>query len=122
MMYSVFYGRKIRNKFTRFVDIGKYAAKIQEASADENIPKYATHLIYLTKADLKHQVEEKIIKSILARSPKRADVFWFVHLNRTDEPYTLSYDVSELVDDTIIKVNINVGFRIQPKTELILRK
>ncbi|MCB0539039.1 MAG: KUP/HAK/KT family potassium transporter [Lewinellaceae bacterium] len=122
MMYSVFYGRKIRNKFTRFVDIGKYAAKIQELSADENIPKYATHLIYLTKADLKHQVEEKIIKSILARSPKRADVFWFVHLNRTDEPYTLSYDVSELVDDTIIKVNINVGFRIQPKTELYFKK
>lgn len=122
MMYSVFYGRKIRNKLTQFVDIGKYETKIQELSADENIPKYATHLIYLTKADLRHQVEKKIIKSILARSPKRADVYWFVHLNRTDEPYTLSYDVSELVDNTIIKVNINVGFRIQPKTELYFKK
>ncbi|MCB0657013.1 MAG: KUP/HAK/KT family potassium transporter [Saprospiraceae bacterium] len=122
VMYSVFYGRKIRNRFTQFIDLGDYVSTIQELSVDEKIPKYATHLIYLTKADKRDQVEGKIIKSILARSPKRADVYWFVHLNRTDEPYTLSYDVSELVDDTIIKVNINVGFRIQPKAELYFKK
>jgi KUP system potassium uptake protein len=122
VMYSVFYGRKITNRLTVFDDIGKYVKTIQQLSSDENIPKYATHLIYLTKADLRHQVEHKIIKSILAKKPKRADVYWFVHLNRTDEPYTLSYDVSELVDDTIIKVNINVGFRIQPRTELYFKK
>ncbi len=121
VMYSVFYGRKITNRLTVFVDIGKYAKTIKELSADENIPEYATHLIYLTKADLRQQVEQKIINSILAKKPKRADVYWFVHLNRTDEPYTLSYDVSELIDDTIIKVNINVGFRVQPRTELYFR-
>lgn len=122
VMYSVYYGRKIRNRLTKFVDIGKYAKILQELSTDENIPKYATHLIYLTKANFRHQVEQKIIKSILAKKPKRADVYWFVHLNRTDEPYTLSYDVSELVDDTIIKININVGFRIQPRAELYFKK
>ncbi len=122
VMYSVYYGRKVRNKLTKFVDIGEYVEILKELSADEKIPKYATHLIYLTKAELRHQVEKKIIKSILAKKPKRADVYWFVHLNRTDEPHTLSYDVSELVDDTIIKVNINVGFRIQPRTELYFKK
>ncbi len=122
VMYAVFYGRKITNRLTVFLDIGKYAKTIQELSADESIPEYATHLIYLTKADFRHQVEQKIIKSIMAKKPKRADVYWFLHLNRTDEPYTLSYDVSELVDDTIIKVNINVGFRVQPRTELYFKK
>ena len=122
VMYSVFYGRKIRNRLTKFVDIGKYVKILQELSADESIPKYATHLIYLTKADFRHQIEQKIIKSILAKKPKRADVYWFVHINRTEEPYTLSYDVSELVDDMIIKVNINIGFRIQPRTELYFKK
>lgn len=89
---------------------------------DNDIPKYATHLVYLTKADSRHQVEHKIIKSILAKKPKKADVYWFVHLNRTDDPYTLSYDVLELVDDTVIKININIGFRIQPRTELYFKK
>src|SRR5690606_34132829 len=83
VMYSVFYGRRIRNRLTTFVDIGKYVKILQELSADENIPKYATHLIYLTKADFRHQVEQKIINSILAKKPKRADVYWFLHINRT---------------------------------------
>jgi KUP system potassium uptake protein len=122
VMYAVFYGRKITNKFTSFVDLGKYAPLIKELRNDESVPKYATHLIYMTKANIRHHVEERIVKSILAKKPKRADVYWFVHIDRTDDPYTLSYDVSELLDDTIIKINIHVGFRIQPRTEMYFKK
>lgn len=122
VMYAVYSGRRISNRFTKFVDLGAYAPSISELSDDEQIPKLATHLIYLTKANHRHEIEEKIIKSIFAKNPKRSDVYWFLHIHRTAEPYTLSYDVSELVDDKVIKVNINVGFRIQPRTELYFKK
>lgn len=121
-MYVWYYARKINNTFTRFTDLGKYAPQLMELSNDDAIPKFSTHLIYLTKADSRHEVEEKIIKSIFSKKPKRADVYWFVHINRTTQPYTLTYDVSELVDDKVIKVDINVGFRIQPRTELYFKK
>jgi len=121
VMYTWYYARKINNKFIKFVELGKYSSQLTELSEDDSIPKFATHLIYLSKADRRHEIEEKVIKSIFAKKPKRADVYWFLHLNRTEDPYTLSYDVSELVDDKVIKVNINVGFRIQPKTELYFK-
>lgn len=121
-MYVWFYARKINNRFTRFIDLGKYATAIKELSEDENIPKFSTHLIYLTKANNRHEIEEKIMKSVFARKPKRADVYWFVHIHRTEEPYTLNYYVSELVDDKVIKITVNVGFRIQPRTELYFKK
>lgn len=121
-MYVWFYARKINNRFTRFIDLGEYVPQIKELSVDDSIPKFSTHLIYLTKANTRHEIEEKIVKSILAKKPKRADVYWFVHVHRTEEPYTLSYDVSELVDDKIIKINIHAGFRIQPRTELFFKK
>ncbi len=122
IMYSVYSGRKISNRFTRFTDLGKHAIKLKELSDDASIPKFSTHLIYLTKADYRHEIEEKIIKSVFGRNPKRADIYWFLHINRTAEPYTLSFDVSELVQDTVIKININIGFRIQPRVELYFKK
>jgi len=121
-MYVWYHARKINNRFVKFVELGKYTGMIRELSEDDAIPKFSTHLIYLTKADIRTQIEEKIIRSIFSKKPKRADVYWFLHIHRTDEPYTLSYDVSELVDDKIIKVTINVGFRIQPRSELYFKR
>lgn len=120
-MYSWYYARKINNRFLKFVDLGKYTTKITGLSNDESIPKLATHLIYLTKANYRNEIEEKIMNSIFAKKPKRADVYWFLHINRTEQPYTLSYDVSELIDDKLIRININVGFRIQPRSELYFK-
>ena len=121
-MYIWYYARKINNKFTSFVDLGKYTHMIQELSEDDSIPKFSTHLVYLSKADKRDEIEDKIIKSIFSKKPKRADVYWFLHINRMEEPYTLNYDVSELVEDKIIKVNLNIGFRLQPKAELYFKK
>jgi KUP system potassium uptake protein len=121
-MYVWYYGRKVNNRFAKFADIGKYTPDMIELSEDESIPKFCTHLIYLTKANSRTQVEEKIIKSIFAKKPKRADVYWFVHINRTEEPFTMTYDVSELIDNKVIKVNINIGFRIEAKTECYFRQ
>lgn len=121
-MYTWYYARKINNRFTKFVQLGQHCEQIRTLSEDSSVPKFATHLVYLTKANNRHEVEEKIVRSIFSRNPKRADVYWFLHINRTEHPYTLSYEVSELVDDKVIKVTINVGFRITPKTELYFKK
>jgi KUP system potassium uptake protein len=122
VMYIWYEARKIHNRYTRFSELGQYSQLLSELSEDDSIPKTATHLIYLTKADRRHQIEDKIIKSLFGKKPKRADVYWFLHINRTNDPYTLSYNVTELVDDKVIKVNLNIGFRIQPKTELLFKK
>ncbi|MFL9832974.1 KUP/HAK/KT family potassium transporter [Chryseobacterium terrae] len=122
VMYISYFGRKINTRYTKFTDLGKFANKIVELSNDMDIPKYTTHLIYLTKADRRDQIETKIIKSIFDKKPKRADVYWFFHINRTGYPYTLDYEVSELIDDKVIKIVLNIGFRVQPRTELYFEK
>jgi len=122
VMYVWYKARKINNKLVNFIDLRHYISRITELSEDENIPKFSTNLVYLSKADRKNHIEEKIVKSIFSKKPKRADVYWFVHINRTDEPYTLNYEVSELLDDKIIKIDINTGFRVQPRVELYFKK
>lgn len=122
VMYVWYYSRKINNRFLKFVNLFEQVPMLNELSKDDSIPKYATHLIYLSKANKIYEIEEKIIKSIFAKKPKRADVYWFLHINRTNEPFTLNYEVNELMDDKVIKVTLNVGFRVQPKVELYFKK
>lgn len=122
VMYVWYYSRKINNRFLKFTNLVEQTPLLKELSEDDVIPKYATHLIYLSKADKTYEIEEKIINSIFSKKPKRADVYWFLHINRTNEPFTLNYEVIELLDDKVIKVILNVGFRVQPKVELYFKK
>ncbi|WP_316633844.1 KUP/HAK/KT family potassium transporter [uncultured Flavobacterium sp.] len=122
VMYVWYYSRKINNRFLKFINLSEQTVLLNELSQDDSIPKYSTHLIYLSKADRTYEIEEKIIKSIFAKKPKRADVYWFLHINRTNEPFTLNYEVEEILDDKVIKVILNVGFRVQPKVELYFKK
>ncbi|HOD10554.1 MAG TPA: KUP/HAK/KT family potassium transporter, partial [Flavobacterium sp.] len=122
VMYVWYYSRKINNKFLKFTNLVEQTPMLNELSQDDAVPKYATHLIYLSKADKTYEIEEKIVNSIFSKKPKRADVYWFLHINRTNEPFTLNYEVIELLDDKVIKVILNVGFRVQPKVELYFKK
>lgn len=122
VMYVWYYSRKINNRFLKFTNLVEQIPLLKELSEDDVIPKYATHLIYLSKADKTYEIEEKIVNSIFSKKPKRADVYWFLHINRTNEPFTLNYEVIELLDDKVIKVILNVGFRVQPKVELYFKK
>ncbi len=122
VMYITYFGKKINTRYTRFVDFGKYVQLLKELMTDDSIPKYTTHLVYLTKSNRKEQVEKSIVNSIFNQKPKRADVYWFFHINRTDNPYSLSYEVIELVEEKVFKIVLNIGFRIQPRTELCFKQ
>jgi len=122
IMYISFFGSRINNRYTKYTYLDKYTSKIVVLSHDESIPKFVTHLIYLTKSNRKEQIEEKIISSIFGKKPKRADVYWFFHINRTNNPHTLNYKIIEIIDDKIIRIELNIGFKIKPRTELYFVK
>lgn len=122
VMYVWFRARKIKNRYIEFVRMEHYISKIQELSNDKTVAKYATHLVYLTSADNPKEIEHKIIYSILNRKPKRADIYWFVHVDTVDDPYTSEYKVEHIIPNDIIRIDFKLGFRIQPRINLLFRK
>jgi KUP system potassium uptake protein len=114
--------RKITNLYLQFVKLSDYVPRLVSLSADKDFPKYASHLVYLTKADYEGEIEKRIMHSILHRKPKRAEVYWFVHINRSDNPYTMEYSTKELVTGKVIRIDFNLGFRIQPRVNLLFKK
>ena len=121
-MYVTFNARKITNKLLTFVNLKEFLPLLKKLSADESVPKYASHLIYLTKADNSKQIEKRVINSIFSNNAKRADLYWFIHIDRADEPYMMEYGVEEIEEDKVIRVDFKLGFRVQPRIGLMLRK
>ena len=122
IMYAWFRARKIKNRYVEFVRLDHYIPKIQELSIDKSIPKYATHLVYLTSADNPKEVEHKVIYSILSKKPKRADIYWLVHVDTLDDPYTCDYRVEHIIPNDIIRVDFKLGFRRQPRINLLFQQ
>jgi KUP system potassium uptake protein len=122
VMYIWYRSRKIKNRYVEFVRLEHYIPQIQELSNDKTVPKYATHLVYLTSANNPKEIEHKIIYSILNKKPKRADIYWFVHVDTLDDPYTCEYKVDHIIPNDIIRVEFRLGFRMEPRINLMFRK
>ncbi|MBT2559109.1 KUP/HAK/KT family potassium transporter [Hymenobacter sp. ISL-91] len=122
VMYVWLRAYYIKRRLTEFVKIDPYLEALKELSADESVSKYATHLVFLTSAERASEIEAKIIYSIFQKRPKRADIYWFVHVDTTDQPYTMEYKVTELAPDDAFRITFRLGFRVEQKINLYFRK
>lgn len=122
VMFTWQYAGRIKNGLINFVNLHPHIPMLNALSNDTDIPKYSTHLVYLTNSSRTEKIEERIIESIYYKSPKRADLYWFVHIHVTDEPYTTEYKTETIEKDEVMRVTFNLGFRIVPHINLLFKK
>jgi KUP system potassium uptake protein len=122
VMYTWYRSRKIKNRYVEFIRLEHYLPLIQELSGDKTVPKYATNLVYMTSANNPKEIEHKIIYSILNKKPKRADIYWFVHVDVLDDHYTSEYVVEHIIPNDIIRIEFRLGFRVEQKINLMFRR
>ncbi|MGR3810583.1 KUP/HAK/KT family potassium transporter [Jiulongibacter sp. NS-SX5] len=121
VMYIWLKASEIKLRLTAFEKLDKYLRSLKELSKDITVPKYTTHLIFMSNASRESEIESKIIYSIFQKRPKRADVYWFVHVETTDEPNTLEYKVKQCEKDDVYKITFRLGFRQPHKINLYFR-
>lgn len=122
VMSTWYLAKKISKNYTKIVKIDDYKKVLAELSVDLSIPKYATHLVYMTNSNRSDEIEEKVMYSILQKRPKRADIYWFIHVNILSEPYKKEYRVTEIVKDDIYRVDFYLGFREATKINLMFKE
>lgn len=122
IMATWFLAKQISKNYTKIVKIEQYKKVLAELSMDLSIPKYATHLVYMTNSNRTDEIEEKVTYSILQKRPKRADIYWFVHVNILSEPYRKEYRVTEIIKDDIYRIDFYLGFREPTKINLMFKQ
>jgi KUP system potassium uptake protein len=114
--------RKLRTRHTEFVDLKHYVEMVKDLQADTSIPKEATNLVFLAVADSKRYIDSNIIYSIFRKRPKRADVYWFLHIDTVDSPFTSKYAVDTIIPKKCFFVRIKLGFKADHRINLIFNK
>jgi KUP system potassium uptake protein len=122
VMVIWYFSSKIKMRLTEYVDLKPHVHNLKTLSADESMGKYATHLIFMTNSGRVNDIEQKIIYSIFEKRPKRADIYWFVHVDVTDDPYTKKYKVDMVAPDDVYRITFKLGFRVEQKINLYFRK
>lgn len=122
MMFILLRARRLRELHTEFVDLKHYVGMIQDLQADTTIPKEATNLVYLAVADSKRYIDSNIIYSIFKKRPKRADIYWFLHVDTVDSPFTSKYSVDTIIPKKCFFIRLRLGFKTDHRVNLIFNK
>lgn len=122
IMFGWYFGRKLKNRRISFSNISNYAEMFKDLRKDETVPKCATNLVYIIRANKQDQVESKVIYSIFNKFPKRADTYWFLHVDRVNEPNRLDYKVNHIIPGILIRVDFHIGFKRDTKINLYFRE
>ncbi|MBG0860893.1 MAG: KUP/HAK/KT family potassium transporter [Bacteroidales bacterium] len=122
IMFGWYFGRKLKNRYVTFVNLDKYVELFKLLADDKSVPKYATNLVYIVRANNPDQVESKVIQSIFHKQPKRASTYWFICVDRTDEPDTFEYRVTHIIPGILIRIDFYLGFKVEPKINLYFRE
>lgn len=122
IMYGWYFGRKIKNRYITFSRLAEYFPLITELVRDKSVPKTATNLVYLIKANHKDQVESKVMYSIFQKQPKRAETYWLLHVDRVDEPNRFEYEVEHILPGILVRIDLHIGFKVEPRINLYFRE
>ncbi len=122
VMFGWYFGRKLKNRYITFADLDKYLDLFSDLSKDESVPLFATNLVYIIRANRDDQVESKVIYSIFHKQPKRAKTYWFLHVDRVDEPNRFDYTVKQIIPGILIRIDFRIGFKVDPKINLYFRE
>lgn len=122
IMFGWYFGRKVKNRRITFDSLESYIEAFKDLKEDHSVPKYATNLVYIIKANNSDQVESKVIYSIFNKQPKRADLYWLLHIDRVDEPNRFEYKVRQIIPGVLIRVDFHIGFKVDPKINLYFKE
>lgn len=122
IMVGWYFGRKLKNRFITFSNLDHFLKLFRDLRADESVPRFATNLVYIIRANRPDQVESKVIYSIFQKQPKRADTYWFLHLNKVNEPNRFDYEVSKIIPGVLNRIDFNIGFKVETKINLYFRE
>ena len=122
IMISWYRGTQIESMQKTMLNMRDYLGAINNLQEDETLPLCSNNLVYLAKGEDFEKVDRDILYSILDKEPKRADAYWIISVNTTNIPFQKEYEVETFGTDCVVRVNLNLGFKVRQSINVYLRQ
>lgn len=125
VMVFWYYGNKRREALSYnndYLSLKNYRRQLMQLSRDQEVPLMATNLVYIVNVHDNYQIKKSVIYSLLGARPKRAKVYWFVTIKESINPYEKSYSVDLMGSQNMVRVVLNLGFKVDPEVEYYVRQ
>ena len=122
IMLAWYRGTQVEQAQNTFLNMREHLPAIKNLQDDESIPMCSHNVVYLVKGDDPEKIDRDILYSILDKDPKRANAYWFISVNTTNEPYQKQYEVETFGTDYIFRVNLHLGYKVRPSVNIYLRQ
>lgn len=125
LLYFFHRARRLRSVKYQLVNLEDYVAMFNDLINDTTVPKAATNLVFMTKrSNSESLVDSNIIYSLFQQNPKRADVYWVIHVEILDYPHEhqKSYEVSTIIPEKLFLVNLRFGFKVKHNVHRLFKR
>ncbi len=122
VMISWYRGTQIEQAQNVFLKMREHLDDVKNLQEDDSIPMCSNNMVYLVKGNGPETIDRDILYSILDKEPKRADAYWFISVNTTDDPNQKHYKVETFGTDYIFRVNLYLGFKVKQSVNIYLRQ
>lgn len=112
----------LRSSYIEYYPLKNKIPLLKDVIQDKEIPLFASNIVYLSRSSDRDMIESKLLYSIVNKHPKRADHYWLLHIEYSDAPDTLEYEVSEMLPQKIFAVTFHIGYRVNPQINVFLRQ
>ncbi len=122
MLYLFYQARLLRASITEYVPMKQVVDLIHKVQNDPDIKYEATNLVYPTRSNTCEKLDSTIFYSLFRKRPRKAKIYWFLHLDIKTDPWGVNYSVHEVIDKHCYYVSLQLGFKEEHRVEYMLEK
>jgi KUP system potassium uptake protein len=114
--------KQLRRNITDYVPMTKVVPLLNAVKSDPGILYEASNLVYPTRSTSPKKLDSTVFFSLFNKRPRKAGVYWFLHLDIISDPWGVHYTVNEVIDKSCYFVRLQLGFKEEHRVEYMMRK
>ncbi len=122
ILFLYYKAKLLRRNITAYVPMSKVKPLLIAVKADDKLHFEASNLVYPTRSTHPDKLDSTVFFSLFNKRPRKAGVYWFLHLDIISDPWGVHYSVNEVIDQTCYYVRLQLGFKEEHRVEYMMRK